>query len=181
MGKLQKMASTFKRLSFANEAWLKELNLPVIPVKKQQVWLVSWLKPLARRFKLNINGSRVGNPGNLGVGVVIQNSHGDVCLAFSRHLGTCSNNCAELQAMLIGLRYCCVLGIQHVDVESDSLVCVNWVRRQRCGVWYSKDFWYELMDIIQSGDFLVQHVYLEGNAPADYLAKLGAHGATHVW
>lgn len=53
------------------------------------------------RFKLNID-----NPGASGAGGVLRDSYGDVCLAFSKHLGECININAELQAILFGLRYC---------------------------------------------------------------------------
>ncbi|XP_040994255.1 uncharacterized protein LOC121240788 [Juglans microcarpa x Juglans regia] len=130
---------------------------------------------------MNIDGCSLDNPGRLGAGGVIEDFRDDMVLSFSCYLGAGSNNLAGLKVLLIGLKYCRALGLHQVDIESDSLVCVSWIQKKYCGVWYLEDFWEEAKRLFEGADFVIAHVYPEGNAPADYLAKMGARGSTCVW
>ncbi|XP_040987687.1 uncharacterized protein LOC121235407 [Juglans microcarpa x Juglans regia] len=96
--------------------------------------LVSWVRTRHGRVKLNVDGCSLGNPRSLGTGGIIRDLRGDMVLSFSCYLGEGSNNLVELKALLIGLKYYRALGLHHVDIESDSLVCVSWIQKKHCGV-----------------------------------------------
>lgn len=66
-------------------------------------------------------------------------------------------------------------------MELDSLMVVQWINSDKCGVWYLEEFWEEIMRLKREGEHLIQHVFWGGNAPADYLAKYGAQGHDQVW
>ncbi|KAG2724482.1 hypothetical protein I3760_01G019600 [Carya illinoinensis] len=136
--KVQNSLTKVTKIGFADEERLRDLNIPVLPIKKVQAKLVCWEKPKNGRFKLNIDGCSLGN----------QRSS--------------------------------ALGLHQVDIESDSLICVSWVQKKHCGVWYLEDFWEGPMRLYEGGDFSIHHVYREGNALADFLAKMGAQGSTLV-
>ncbi|KAF5454307.1 hypothetical protein F2P56_023983 [Juglans regia] len=65
--------------------------------------------------------------------------------------------------------------ITGMDVETDSLMVVKWITGAKCEVWYLEDFWEEILKILREGDYTIQHVFQEGNALANYLARL-VHG-----
>ncbi|KAG2664954.1 hypothetical protein I3760_16G106800 [Carya illinoinensis] len=180
--KVQNSLTKITKIGIADEERLRDLNIPVLPIKKVQAKLVCWEKPKNGRFKLNIDGCSLGNPESSGAGGIIRDLHGNMVLSFSCYLGVGSNNHPELKALLIGLKYCRVLALHdQVDIESDSLIYVSWVQKKHCGVWYLEDYWEETMRLYEGRDFAIHHVYREGNAPADFLAKMGAQSSILVW
>lgn len=57
--------------------WLSICQLNRFNVYKSPK-LVRWLPSKVGRFKLNVDGSYIGNPGMMGAGGVIQNSHSEL-------------------------------------------------------------------------------------------------------
>ncbi|MCS7095076.1 MAG: ribonuclease HI family protein [Thaumarchaeota archaeon] len=68
--------------------------------------------------KLYIDGSSLGNPGPAGYGFVIE-AMGTVTTG-SGHIGRATNNVAEYEALLQGLRRCLELRCKRVTVFTDS-------------------------------------------------------------
>nr|POE99931.1 putative ribonuclease h protein [Quercus suber] len=56
---------------------------------------INWEKPDLNWFKLNIDGSSIGNPGKAGGGI-IRNQHGNWVRGFARSIGIASSVVAEL-------------------------------------------------------------------------------------
>lgn len=78
---------------------------------------------------------------------------------FSKFFGDCSNNEAELQAVVEGLRHCQQLGVTDIDVECDSVVVVAWIFSKNCTVWYLWDFWDQLRSLLEGFDYSIKHLY----------------------
>ncbi|MET8084574.1 bifunctional RNase H/acid phosphatase [Micromonospora sp. NPDC005237] len=79
-------------------------------------------------------GSR-GNPGPAGYGAVVRDPEtGEVLAERSESLGTATNNVAEYQGLIAGLRAAAELGAAEVDVRMDSKLVVE----QMCGRWQIK-------------------------------------------
>ncbi|MEU5781988.1 bifunctional RNase H/acid phosphatase [Micromonospora lupini] len=79
-------------------------------------------------------GSR-GNPGPAGYGAVVRDSEtGEVLAERSESLGTATNNVAEYQGLIAGLRAAAEVGAAEVDVRMDSKLVVE----QMCGRWQIK-------------------------------------------
>ena len=55
-------------------------------------------------LKFNVDGATRGNPGFVGIRGVLQNSKGEVLFMFSKHVGVCNSNEAEVLAILKTLR-----------------------------------------------------------------------------
>ena len=70
--------------------------------------------------KFNIDGAAIGKPGPASIGGVLCNSKGDVLFMFSKQMGVCDSNEAEMLAILEALQ--CFSRLFHGDliVESDS-------------------------------------------------------------
>lgn len=77
------------------------------------------------------DGACKGNPGPMGIGVMIQNDDTEILAQFSKHLGHGTNNIAELTAIKLGLEKAKELGLKDVIVCTDSqysigVLSLNW-------------------------------------------------------
>lgn len=41
-----------------------------------------------------------------------------------------------------------ILGLVNVDLEMDSMLIVQWVKKKRCGLWYFEDYLEGILDIL---------------------------------
>ncbi|XP_042979917.1 uncharacterized protein LOC122310097 [Carya illinoinensis] len=86
-----------------------------------------------------------------------------------------------MRSLLEGIRRCHHLGFYRIEIESDSQLLVNWITRGSCNIWYLEEFWDELQDNLSNMEYTMKHVFREGNAVADFLAKQGAGGLNADW
>ncbi|WMV13569.1 hypothetical protein MTR67_006954 [Solanum verrucosum] len=71
-----------------------------------QVKEVKWIRPLGNIFKLNKDGSALGNPDQIRGGGIHRDSKGDMVYAFIIPLGSGTNNQAETLAAAHGIQWC---------------------------------------------------------------------------
>jgi ribonuclease HI len=69
---------------------------------------------------LSVDGCSLGNPGPAGIGVVVHDADGLCLAAFGEFIGETTNNVAEYEALLRGLREVKRLGLDTVEVHTDS-------------------------------------------------------------
>ena len=155
--------------------------MQILLKKHKKIHVLRWLKPAPGRLKLNLDGSSLGNPGPVGGGGVLRDSSGNFIFGFSKFFGSCSNNEAELRAVVEGISICKHLGYDGIDIECDSNIVVSWIRSRICNLWYLWDFWDQLIDLLEGFDFSIHHFYREGNKVADALARYGASGRNNVF
>jgi len=79
--------------------------------------------PLALR--LHVDGASRGNPGQSGFGIHVTDPDGNEVASLFGYLGTATNNVAEYQALLHGLRFALGRGAAAVEVFSDSELLVR--------------------------------------------------------
>jgi ribonuclease HI len=72
-----------------------------------------------------VDGASRGNPGRAAAGVRITDPEGTVLFEEGRPLGTTTNNQAEYQALLIGLREAALLEARRIRVRTDSQLLVR--------------------------------------------------------
>jgi ribonuclease HI len=77
------------------------------------------------RLRLYTDGAARGNPGPAGAGAVLMTAHGEIVAELGRYLGSATNNFAEYQGLLIGLRKAAELGAHDLEVFSDSQLLVR--------------------------------------------------------
>lgn len=77
---------------------------------------------------LYTDGGSRGNPGPAGIGIVLLRETGDVCCAGGRFLGECTNNVAEYEALIWGLRSAAHCGMTELLVRADSELVVKQMR-----------------------------------------------------
>ena len=70
-----------------------------------------------KQLSIYTDGASRGNPGEAGAGVIIYNEHGELVKKVKRYLGTTTNNVAEYDGLLRGLKRAKQLGIRKLIVE----------------------------------------------------------------
>lgn len=86
------------------------------------------------RVVVEADGGSRGNPGPAGCGAVVRDADGAVLAERSLGLGVATNNVAEYEGLLAGLRAAAELGADEVDVRMDSKLVVE----QLSGRWRIK-------------------------------------------
>jgi len=76
-------------------------------------------------LRLHVDGASRGNPGEAGFGVHVTDAEGGEVAALYGYLGQATNNVAEYQALLHGLRFALARGASRVEVYSDSELLVR--------------------------------------------------------
>ena len=74
---------------------------------------------------LHTDGAARGNPGHAGAGAVLLDQKGDEVAAFKRYLGEATNNVAEYEALLLGLKGAKDMGVSALTVKLDSELLVK--------------------------------------------------------
>jgi ribonuclease HI len=77
------------------------------------------------RLVLHIDGASRGNPGEAGFGVHVTAPDGAEVASLYGYLGEATNNVAEYQALVHGLRYARAHGARRLEVYSDSELVVR--------------------------------------------------------
>ena len=122
---------------------------------------------------LHIDGASRGNPGEAGFGVHVTTPEGEERARLYGYLGPASNNVAEYQALLHGLRWALSRGAARVHVFSDSELVV----RQMSGAYRVKHpamvpLHREARALaLRFEEFRLAHVRREQNKEADRLAN----------
>jgi len=122
---------------------------------------------------LHIDGGSRGNPGDAGFGIHVTAPDGAEVAGLYGFIGQATNNVAEYQALLHGLRYALQRGARRVLVFSDSELVV----RQIAGQYRVKHpamvpLHREALALMrQFADVRVAHVRREQNKEADELAN----------
>jgi ribonuclease HI len=80
------------------------------------------------KAKLFTDGGARGNPGPAAYGYVLESEDGAVLAAHGEAIGTATNNVAEYTALLAGLEKALELGVDELEVVSDSELLVKQMR-----------------------------------------------------
>jgi len=77
------------------------------------------------RARLSTDGGARGNPGPAAFGYVLETDDGTVLAAHGERIGIATNNVAEYRALVAGLAKALELGVDEVEVVSDSELLVR--------------------------------------------------------
>ena len=128
-----------------------------------------------KTLRLRVDGGARGNPGPAALGVVIEDDQGMRLRTFHRYLGTATNNQAEYQALIDGLKAVEAWKPDRLEVYLDSKLVVE----QISGRWRVKEPDLQTLHKVAS-DLLsryddrveIKHVPRELNRGADKLVNL---------
>jgi ribonuclease HI len=76
-------------------------------------------------LKLYVDGASRGNPGEAGAGFYLLDGDGNELLKGMRFLGRMTNNAAEYQALILGLREALGIGGDSIEIYTDSELVAN--------------------------------------------------------
>jgi ribonuclease HI len=77
------------------------------------------------KARLSTDGGARGNPGPAAYGYVLEADDGTVLAAHGERIGVATNNVAEYRALIAGLEKAVELGVDELDVVSDSELLVK--------------------------------------------------------
>lgn len=131
---------------------------------------------------VNTDGGARGNPGPGGAGMILRSPEGDVVAAGGAFLGSVTNNVAEYEALLWGMRAALALGAKQLQVRADSELVVKQLRGEyRVKNEGLKPLFVQAQGLrraFESVEFV--HVRREQNAEADALANEAMDGSCIV-
>ncbi|KAK4717700.1 hypothetical protein R3W88_016038 [Solanum pinnatisectum] len=160
---------TFTNLNIP-ENWENILKLMELSIVDTSSVPVRWLKPPCLFVKMNSNGSCVGN--STGGGGIVRDSMGTCLMAFLLPLGRGTNNTAETDAFIFGLRWCIKNGHSHIITETDSLLLRNCINNSWSTPLRIKESVKEIRILIWRHDVIINHYFKEANHVADKLPSM---------
>ena len=81
-------------------------------------------------WSLYCDGASRGNPGQAGAGAVLIDASGAIQGQYEEYLGQVTNNVAEYQALILGLKMARNLGVKKIRVFADSELLVRQIKGQ---------------------------------------------------
>jgi len=126
-----------------------------------------------RTVRVYSDGAARGNPGPAGAGAVLTDAAGNVIARLGRYLGKQTNNVAEYEGLLLGLKHARELGYREVEVRADSQLLIRQLKGEyavrHAGL---KPLHAEALRLLRSFDrYDLQHVPREENALADEMSN----------
>ncbi len=118
------------------------------------------------------DGASRSNPGEASVGITIMEQDIEIDI-ISRKIGIATNNVAEYQALIDGLKYCNDNNVQNVSFYLDSKLVVEQisgnfkVKSEHLKVMYGE----AKVLISKIDNFTINHIYRVNNKRADELAN----------
>lgn len=76
-------------------------------------------------FRLRTDGGARGNPGPAGIGVVLEDPSGEVVAELSQAIGWATNNVAEYEGLIAGLKLALSQQVSRLEVFMDSLLVIE--------------------------------------------------------
>jgi ribonuclease HI len=129
------------------------------------------------KWYIYVDGACSGNPGDAGAGVVVLDGESRELFRESVYLGHMTNNMAEYEALLIGLKKAEASSVEDLTVYTDSLLVANQVKGgYKINNARLKQYVEEAARIILSFKaFRLNYIPREQNRLADKLAKDGVN------
>jgi len=130
-------------------------------------------KGAGRTVRVYSDGAARGNPGPAGAGAVLTDAAGNVIARLGRYLGRQTNNVAEYEGLLLGLKHARELGYREVEVRADSQLLIRQLKGEyavrHAGL---KPLHAEALRLLHGFDrYDLQHVPREENALADEMSN----------
>ncbi|PKU60369.1 Putative ribonuclease H protein [Dendrobium catenatum] len=175
----EKINSLYKAKLFKNSHFyffklvIKNLGNICVENKEEVVSkFVKWIKPKVKVIKINTDCSVASN--KWGCGGILRNAKGNMVCCFAGPLSSCSVPYAELMALYQDHKIALSMGILRVWIEVDTLLVLHFLYSYNTG---NANNFYTLREIkgmLSHMDYVVSHFGREGNACANFLARLGA-------
>ena len=172
-----------KSVAFANVSnfmLLRKFNVKLNPPRAPKVIEVIWQPPLPNWTKCNTNGSTNGNQSSCGG--IFRNSKSDFLICFGENTGLGNALHAELSGAMRAIELANTFQWKNLWLEADSELVVKAFKNPYLVPWRLKNRWMNCLQLTLSMNFVITHIYREGNQCADTLASIGFNVAhLTVW
>ena len=127
-----------------------------------------------KRLVIFTDGAAEPNPGPAAIGVIIKDEQGRLVASISRRIGHATNNQAEYRAIIAALERAISLGVNRVEMHSDSELVVKQINgKYRVKKPALKPLHQRVKQLVGSLEsFTITHIPREQNTEADNLAHL---------
>ncbi|CAJ2644087.1 unnamed protein product [Trifolium pratense] len=137
--------------------------------------LTSWHPCRTNFMVLNVDGSYLGSPGRADFGGLIRKGSGECIIGFSGFLGIANVILAELMALYHGLKIARTSGYNHRLCYPDSQTVLDLVLKRYNSYHCYAAVIANIQDLLKlHWEVSFYHTLREGNACADFFAKLGS-------
>ncbi|MBM7623201.1 ribonuclease HI family protein [Sporohalobacter salinus] len=127
------------------------------------------------KLKIYTDGASRGNPGPAGIGVLIKDGLDNIKEEIADYIGEATNNEAEYQAIIAGLKKARDFNAESINLFSDSQLVVKQISGEyRVRSEKLRPYYLEIKELIKElPDCSFQHISRDNNQKADELANLG--------
>jgi ribonuclease HI len=169
----ESLEATCKALEIEPDAARKMLRGAALKLKEEKREAPRPQASGKKRVRVFSDGAARGNPGPAGAGAVLLDGNGEVIARLGRFLDRQTNNVAEYQGLLLGLRHALELGYHEVEVRADSQLLIRQLKGEYAvkhpGL---KPLHAEALRLLGKFDKVdLQHVPREENALADEMSN----------
>lgn len=168
--------STSKSRLFASSSMiefsiLKALNCRINPPPSCMVKEVFWSPPFLNWIKANCDGAATTVASSCGG--IFRNCKGQFLGGFAENLLGGNSLFAELCGIMRTLEMAQQRNYKYLWLETDSMISVLAFKNKEIVPWHIRNRWFNCLKYIESINFMVSHIYREGNVCADRLAHIG--------
>ncbi|XP_058776647.1 uncharacterized protein LOC131650967 [Vicia villosa] len=161
--------------------FLKSFNINVNPPKAFLVKEFLWHPPILHWIKCNTDGAASGEPQRAACGGIYRDHTGMHKGSFSKFLGPGNAFLAELFGAILAIEIARQKNWNNLWLETDSTLVVLAFSKPHMVPWAFRSRWENVINHTKSINFLVTHIYREGNYCADRLANIGLHVQGFTW
>jgi len=150
---------------------LKKFDITFQPTKAPKIIEVIWHPQIDPWIKCNIDGCATSTTSSYGG--IFRNATADALLCFADNIGEGNAFQAELIGAMTTIEIAHQQGMNHLWLELDSAMVVHVLNRNSQVPCKLRNRWRNCNQLIKNMNFIVSHVYREGNQCADGLANIG--------
>lgn len=167
--------------SISDFVLLKNFNVNINPPRALTIKEVIWQPPIFDWVKCNTDGAASGISGLAGAGGIFRDSYADHLGSFTLKVENGNALKAELVGAMTAIEIAASNNWRKLWLETDSKLVVSAFQSGSIVPWQLRQRWKYCLFTIQSMDFVVSHIFREGNHCADKLANLGISLIDLVW
>jgi len=175
------LSRTSGHCSIQDFSILKHFNIKVHPPDAPLIKEVIWSPPNNNWIKCNTDGASIANQMQSACGGIFRNSNSDCLGCFASNLGPGSAILAEFCAAMTAIEIADEKGWRNFWLETDSKIVMLAFSSSFVVPWCIRNKWANCLYKTRLMNFIVSHIYREGNTCADFLANIGLTISDTMW
>ena len=140
-----------------------------------------WCPLLARWLKVNTDGALTKNLTKAVYGVIFRDSNNVCHCCFAQNLNTESTFIGEISRAMKAIEIAIEKNWNNLWLETDSQLVLLAFRAEHMVPWFLRNIWFNCLQNVKNMNFLVSHIYIEGNTCAYMLTNFDLTLSPYVW